>query len=406
MRTGNACEVVLAFSLFAFPLAGSDRPQWRGPNGNGLVTGGPELIDTLPAAGPTKLWHNRELPNAKGGGWGSVSVADGRAYLFLNWKRKDPLSGQRSTSDVVACLDAKTGKALWRTEFPGRAHGHSCSSTPCIADGRVLVLGSNANLYGLGAKSGDTLWQLKSKGRSGNNDSSSIVIVDGTAILLSGMLTGLDPKTAETLWTQRRLSGAHNSVVCWRFGGRSFVLCNTEMELGCVDPETGELLWTVLGGGWSTAAIDGDTMAVFSDRHEAGLSAFKLTEKSPEKLWSYPLTDRGASPVVDRSHVYAIGGKSRARAVCINVATGKPKWDEPIQGTEISSPIVADGKLIAVVGTTLRMIGATPQRYTHLGTANLNVEPCTSPALVDGTLYLRRKDGIACYDLRKASGRP
>jgi len=78
----------------------------------------------------------------------------------------------------------------------------------------------------------------------------------------------------------------------------------------------------------------------------------------------------------------------------------------PLAGSDWPQWCGPDGKLIAVVGTTLRMIGATPDRYTHLGTANLNVEPCTSPALVDGTLYLRRKDGIACYDLRKASGRP
>jgi len=367
-----------------------------------VVTGGPQLIDTLPATGPTKLWHNRDFPNAKGGGWGSLSVADGRVYLFLNWKRKDPASGQRVTSDVVACLDAETGKTLWQTQFPGRTHGHSCSSTPCTTGGRVLVLGSDANIYCLDAKSGNTFWQVNSKGKPGSNDSSSIVVVDGTAILLSGILTGLDPKTGETLWTQRRLGGRYNSIARWRSGGRYLALCNTEKELGCVDPKEGRLLWTVLGGGWSTVAIEGDIMALFSRRREVGLSAFKLAEKGAKGLWNYSLTDRGASPVVHNGHVYAIGGKGRARAVCIDVATGRARWDERVRGTEISSPILADGKLIAVVGTTLQMTSVTPDRYTHLGTANLNVEPCTSPAMVNGKLYLRRKDGIACYELAKA----
>ena len=36
----------------------------------------------------------------------------------------------RVAKDVVVCLDAKTGKRLWKTEAPGEPTGRKSSSTP------------------------------------------------------------------------------------------------------------------------------------------------------------------------------------------------------------------------------------------------------------------------------------
>jgi hypothetical protein len=158
----------------------------------------------------------------------------------------------------------------------------------------------------------------------------------------------------------------------------------------------------VPGGGYSTASVEGDHMAILSSRAEVGLSIFKLSTTAAEKIGKAEMTDRGASPIVHNGYVYAVGRSGATRAVCVDINTGAVKWDEKLPvSSELSSPIFADGKIIAVVGSEIFLISASPEKYSLLGRANLNIMANTSPALADGKLYLRVNDGIACYDLAK-----
>ena len=43
----------------------------------------------------------------------------------------------------------------------------------------------------------------------------------------------------------------------------------------------------------------------------------------------------------------------------------------------------------------------TPEKYTELGKATLGLSQWTSPAFVDGKVYLRTGKSVVCYDLRK-----
>jgi outer membrane protein assembly factor BamB len=483
------------------------------------------LIDEFPKEGLQKLWQSEKIPAAGGAGWGSVSVADGRAYIFLNWKDKEPIATRTLTEqglrrigwfpeklpedltkaveaarsspereaakqwndvvkfardwvdtklseehkrfrgivedrlrrgsqalpfqmfdklvaikdrqfanqeeldkwfvengindelkktivpgvpttrdiakDVVLCLDAEKGETLWKTGLPGRPYADPCSSTPCIVDGRCLVLGSDASVYGLDAKTGDVIWKTKGKNNPGNSASSSFVVAEGVGVLVAGPLTGFDTKTGEVLWSIPKVSGSHNSAALWSHEGKVYVIANSDGDAACVDPEKGEVLWNVRGGGWSSVAVHGDTMAIFSPRGDVGLSAFKLSLTGAEKLWTQKFTDRGASPLIYNGHVYAIGGRGDAHAMCVELESGTVKWDEKVPGTEIASPAGVDGKVLCVVGSALYMIKATPENYTLLGSANLGIETCTSPAIVNGRVFLRLGNGVACYDLAR-----
>jgi outer membrane protein assembly factor BamB len=180
-------------------------------------------------------------------------------------------------------------------------------------------------------------------------------------------------------------------------------VCNGAKETFCFEAKTGKILWSVPGGGWSTPAISGDFMALYASNPAVGISAYRLNLEKPQKLWAMPSTDRGASPVVHEGHVYVVGGLNKARAMCIQLESGKVTWDVPLPNTEIASPVVADGKILVVVGTSLYMIKADPEKYELLGKADLHVVTCTSPALVDGKAYLRLNDSVSCYDLTKAA---
>lgn len=307
---------------------------------------------------------------------------------------------RKVADDVMLCLDAATGKTLWKTTLPGRSTGFPSSSTPCIEGNRGYVLGSDANIYCFDTSDGKKVWQAKGKGNARSFDAASFIMADGVLVLIAGPVTGYDPKSGEELWSSRKITGDHQSAAYWRHGGKTYLICNSKRDVACVEPASGEVLWTTPGGGWSSVAVDGDRMAVYTSKKQVGLSTYKLSLTGAERIGGVPFTDRGASPVIHDGHAYAVGGRGNAWAKCISLETGELKWEEKLRGNaEISSPIVADGKVIAVVGTVLQMFKASPAGYASLGTAKLGVESCTSPSLVDGKLFLRLRQGVACYDL-------
>ena len=68
--------------------AAQDWPEWRGADRLGVAAKSPPLVDQLPTAGPKKIWTSDDLfsdGDSGQGGHGSVSVAGGKAYAFIDW---------------------------------------------------------------------------------------------------------------------------------------------------------------------------------------------------------------------------------------------------------------------------------------------------------------------------------
>jgi outer membrane protein assembly factor BamB len=105
--------------------------------------------------------------------------------------------------------------------------------------------------------------------------------------------------------------------------------------------------------------------------------------------------------------VYALGDgdqKPNGQMLCVELATGRICWREKLdRAAQFTSPVVADGKIIATVGPWLYLIAATPGKYTLLGKANLRLEKWMSPAFADGLVYVRTVANVVCYDLRRRS---
>jgi len=308
--------------------------------------------------------------------------------------------------DDIYCFSAATGKTLWKVRYPGKSTTYSSSCTPCIASGRCFVHGSDGNVYCLDAKTGAEIWRAKSKVRTSNTQASSFVVLGDVAVVLAGELMGLDARTGKVRWTQPKIKGDHASCAYWPKGGKTYLICNGAREVFCVVPETGEIIWSAPGGGDSTPAIVGRHMAVATNNKSLGLVVYELTADRPRERWRYAFTDRGTSAALHKEHVFVMGGLSKARAVCLNLATGNVVWQQKLTSTEFSSPVVADGKLLVPVGPgnkpgSLYMIDAEAEQFRLLGSPKLGVVTCTSVAIVDGKAFLRLQDGVGCYDLRK-----
>jgi len=387
--------LVVSASLLVTGAAVADWPEWRGPGRNGLVEKSPALVSSFPAQSPN--WQSEAIPGGDRGGRGSLAVHSGRVY---------GLASVAAEFEEVFCLNSETGKTIWKARLPG-VGTDAGSSTPCIAGGKLFVIGSGSRVHCLNIDDGKPVWEAKLARTANRAVASSIAVVGTKVVVLADVLTGLDATTGAVLWTQKQIAGHESSPARWSTRRGEYVICNSARETHCVDTADGRVVWSVAGGGKSTPVVareyGGDFLINMSDGRRAGLSAYRLTDANPKLLWTLEVSDRGSSPVAFDGHVYAVAGGGNghgARLLCVHTDTGKVAWDETIDFAEVSSPVVADGKMFAVCGTFLWILQASPERYSVLSQNDCRVTLCTSPAIADGRLFVRQSNAIACFDLR------
>ena len=389
MHTTRILTVCLAAMIVAGGAAsaalGADWNQWRGPGRNGVVVGGLKLSALWSEKGPELVWQSEPIPSGGDGGFGSCVTYKNRVYLFVNWKRYQKVGA----ADVVVCLDANTGKTLWKTSFPGREYGFGTSSTPCVYDGKVYAVGGNG-MYCLDAATGAEIWKVPSVG---NDLSSSPTIAGGVLVVSTGTLKGFDPANGKELWACPQAGTGNNTSPGVWVTDKGPLLITNMGRLTCVNPKDGSLVWQGEAVNCnSTPSVAGDICIVGS-----AVAGHRLLPDKAEKLFGSGLSDRGASHLLYNDHVFAhAGGALR----CLDL-TGKELWAQAVGG-EISSPVLVDGKLIAVCGDgKLVMTDATTAKPAKFNEARIPVLGCSSPAVADGKLFLRLKTAVACYDLTK-----
>jgi outer membrane protein assembly factor BamB len=316
-------------------------------------------------------------------------------------------------TDSIVCMNADTGKTIWRKDFPvapsiGPCH-FAASSTPTLVGDKCFVTGS-AGLYCLSVKDGKLLWQTKTP------FSNSSPLVDGNAVYVS-FAEGLSAFAADTgkkLWTQAETVSESSSPALWKKNGKSYVLILAQTPkqqkyatLTCLEPATGKILWrnnASMYQCYSSPLVVEDNALIWG---YGTLGVFKLTPETGDYAW--PMTnlgdERGAMPLVYKNYIYAIGGDYQPAATCLDLKDGSKKWTVPLGHTETTSAVIADGKIFAIIeGAKIVMLKATPEKYEELGRISNfaeTVNSFASPVVANGKLYLRLKTTVVCYDLVK-----
>ena len=83
------CTVGSLCVLAGVSLA-ADWPQWMGPNRDNLAPDSPALVDAFADGGPAVLWTSEEVFGGGKAGWGTVAVADAKAYVLSSYNFKIP----------------------------------------------------------------------------------------------------------------------------------------------------------------------------------------------------------------------------------------------------------------------------------------------------------------------------
>ncbi|HYV26420.1 MAG TPA: PQQ-binding-like beta-propeller repeat protein, partial [Candidatus Eisenbacteria bacterium] len=126
-------------------VAGNDWPQWHGPTRDARIPAGVPV----PASLPKDLKPVWKVPI--GGGPSSPVVARGKLVYFDE-------DGQK---EVVHCVDATTGKEIWKLAIADRYQdewGAGPRSTPVIDGDRVYVQSCNGEFRCLNLADGKVAW--------------------------------------------------------------------------------------------------------------------------------------------------------------------------------------------------------------------------------------------------------
>lgn len=406
-------SLVTLLQLFAaLPVWAEDWPRWRGPRQDGisLETG---LLKEWPENGPRQLWS---VPLS--GGFSSMAVADGR--LFTQTKKEN--------QEIVLCLDAATGKELWRYAYDCdyKAHpsftggGRPASrtgprATPAVSGDRVYTLGATGILLCLDTKSGKKLWEqdlLKLAERPCPNHGycgSPLIVGDKLFVQLGGRngkaVTCFDRYVGNLLWGALDDPIGQATPVHVEAEDAGQVIFFTGAGAVGVTALKGKLLWRYP---WKTrydlniaTPIVADGKVFISSNYGVGAAVLRLTDAAPpETVWKAPSMQNHIScSVLYGGYLY---GTSDSRLRCVDFQTGKILWDQP--GFGKSSLVVADGHLI-VLGEygQLALAKTTPSAYTEVSRCQLfdkRTLTWTVPVLSGGRLLVRSENQLVALDLR------
>ena len=262
-----------------------DWPQWRGPNRDGKATG-----FTAPQTWPKEL--TQKWKTTVGLGDSTPALVGDRLYVFA----------RQDDNEVTLCLNAADGKEVWQNKFAaaaipppdGRDHPGPRSS-PAVADGKVVTLGVWGNLACLDAATGKDLWRKDEfpKVTPRFHTAMSPLIVDGMAIAHlggpgNGALMAFDLATGNLKWKWAAEGPAYASPVVMTVGGTKQIVTMTEKSVVGVAAADGKLLWQVafapqgMAYNAATPIVDGQT--VIYTGQGRGTKAVKI-EKHRRRLY-------------------------------------------------------------------------------------------------------------------------
>ena len=354
--------------------------------------------------------------------------------------------------EVLYCLDARTGKPAWTNKRSSHYTRFPQSGSPAVIGDSVLVLGAGRLARCLNARDGSDRWQTKLPGDFRDQHmQSSFAVVGKVAVVLCGNLYGLDLENGAVLWQAGDSESRqfHSSPVTWNSPQGPRVIVNVDgHNTICVDPQSGETAWQIRSDtNHSTPVVTGNRLLTYGSSRKKGLRCYQLAPEQAELSWTYQGTaDPGSSPVVVGNHVYVQGER---RLACVQLDTGKQAWMTQL---DLNKPrytsLVAVNQQIFYVFESVISFTADSHRFQPRMQARINNQgllaeettfrkqyqidelekttegqkeaeqiwrkefangplPCATPAVANGCLYVRLKNGLACYDLSlQSTGQP
>jgi len=403
---------LLVIAMASLGVFAADAPrewfQFRGPDRDG-VSQEKGLARSWPEDGPKELWRA-----PIGLGFSSLTVVDGRIYTLDGDKEKG--------KEYVICLNAETGKTLWRTEIGDlftNNFGDGPRSAPTLEGDRLYALGSNGRLASLQAADGTINWQVEFQKEFGSKlptwafCAAPLIVGDMVVTEAGGSegraIVAFDKNNGQVRWSAVEDGIAYSSPLPVTFNGVDQLIFLTKSHIVALNTK-GEQLWTSefvprLDITPAIPVFVAPDLIFVSASYDAGAKMVRMKPEGDsvavETVWEgRQMRNHFNASVAVSKHLY---GFDKATLKCLEAETGDELWAK--RGMGKGSLIVADGLLFILSERgKLVLAEATPEAYRELGSREALTGRCwTQPTLLNGRLYVRNDKEIACYDVSAPS---
>lgn len=395
------CTVVLLSQAHA--VSAQTWSRYRGPNGTGIVSA-PNI--------PSK-WTEADY------NWKTKLPGQGHSSPVL-WGDKIFLLSADDEPAVryVLCLSAKDGKILWQRQYPAKLHKKHllntfASSTPAVDAERIYVSWSTPDEYTFLALTHDgrDAWRLNLGPYISQHSCGTSPMLYGDMVILCNeqdgemkgendgagvsFLLAVSAKDGSQRWRIDRKSAVvtYSTPCVYPYKGQDVLLFNSQGHgISAVEPKSGKVLWeTEVLNKRSVSSPVFYKDLVFATCGSGGGGNYVVAVRVGDKPEvAYKIED--SAPYVPTLLVkddLLFMWSEKGIVSCAKAATGEVLWKERLGGKFWGSPICIDDRLYCTAEDGEVIVLAAKDKYELLAKNPLGEASSSTPAVVNGRLYLR-----------------
>ena len=381
-----------------------DWPQWRGANRDGKVTG-----FKSPQQWPKELKLRWKTP--VGTGDATPALVGDKLYVFT----------RQGESEVTTCLEVDRGEEQWTNRYAAQAVTGAAArhpgprSTPAVAKGKVVTLGVGGVLSCLDAATGKVVWRKDPFPKVVPRffTSFSPIIVDGMAIghlggQGNGAIIAYDLNTGDEKWRWAGEGPAYASPALLTVAGTKQLVTLAEKSVVAVGVADGKLLWQLpfaparRAYNAATPIIDGQT--VIYTGAGRGTKAVKVEKQgdgfAAKELWSNPdLAPQYNTPVLRDGLLFGLSNSGNL--FCINAQNGQTAWTDGTQRDRGGfGAIVSAGSCLMALPSSSELIVYKPsdKEYSELTRIKVSETPSySSPVIAGNRIFIKDQDTVTMW---------
>jgi outer membrane protein assembly factor BamB len=398
-----AVGVILAGATGALA---QDWPQWRGANRDGKVAG-----FTAPQAWPKELAQKWKTP--VGSGDSTPALVGDKLYVFA----------RQGDEEVTLCLSAADGKEVWKDKYAAQAVTGPAArhpgprSSPAVADGKVVTLGACGVLSCLDAATGKVLWRkdefpkVVPKFFTGM----SPIIVDAVVVAHlggqgNGAVMAFDLATGDPKWKWAGEAPMYASPVVLTADGVKQIVTLSEKSVVGLGAADGKLLWQIpfvpqgMAYNAATPIVDGQTV-IFAGSGR-GTKAVRVEKQgdgfAAKELWSNDqVAPQFNSPVLKDGLLFGLTDKGNL--FCLNAKTGQTAWTDATRRGGAFAAVLDAGSVLLALPSNSELLVFKPGDKQYDEVARIKVADSATyahPVVAGNRIFVRDQETVTLWTVQ------